>query len=387
MWIPLLFVALLSSQNWPTSGWSTSSPSTENVDAAVLEALDRELSAGKHGYVDSMLVLRNGRIVYEKSYKNDYVGLFEGRDQTRGPYNYYDPDWHPYYKGGSLHTMQSVSKSVTSALIGIAIREGRIPGVGVEVLPHFEGFRTQSSDPRWKEMTLRDLLTMTSGIEWDESTIDYTDPRNSCARMEASENWVQFVLDQPMADEPGKTFVYNSGVTELLAQILHHATGKDPNDYAAEKLFGPLGIERWYWKRTPTGLSDTEGGLYLEPRDLAKLGYLYLHDGVWEGKRILPEGWVRDSTTPHVAASGERRYGYQWWLLPYEGESRSYAWTCLGYGGQFLFVVPEYDVVAVFTGWNIYEGPSFSAALALERVVASVRSAGAQQEISADVGR
>jgi CubicO group peptidase (beta-lactamase class C family) len=360
---------------WPTRGWRISTPAEEAVDPTALDELDRELAGGKHGYVDSMLVIRNGRVVYEKFHRNDYVRLFEGKDPTRGPYNYYDPDWHPYYRGGSLHTMQSVSKSVTSALIGIAIRDGRIPGVGVEALPYFDGYRTRSSDPRWRKLTLRDLLTMTSGIEWDESTVDYTDPRNSCARMEASENWVQFVLDRPMAEEPGKTFVYNSGVTELLGEILRKATGKDPDDYAAEHLFAPLGIERWYWKKTPTGLSDTEGGLYLEARDLAKIGYLYLHDGVWEGKRILPEGWVRDSTTGHVDASGssERRYGYQWWLLPY-GDGSRWASAGLGYGGQFLFVVPEQDLVAVFTGWNIYEGPSFPASLALERVLASVRS-------------
>ncbi len=168
-------------------------------------------------------------------------------------------------------------------------------------------------------MTLKDLLTMTSGIRWDETTVDYTDPANSCARMEASKDWIQFVLDQPMAAEPGSTFVYSSGVTELLAEVLRKATGKQADAYAAEHLFGPLGISRFYWKKTPTGHPDTEGGLYLTARDLAKIGYLYMKDGVWEGRRILPEGWAAASTRRQSDPTGEdasMKYGYQWWVLP-----------------------------------------------------------------------
>lgn len=378
-------------QPWPTKGWSTAAPSEEGVDVAVLDAFDRELASGDHGYVDGMLVIRHGRIVYEKSYdhRGDYARLFAAmKDQTPGIYNYYDPDWHPWYpKDGNLHTMQSVTKSVTSALVGIAIGSNRIPNVGVEVRPYFVGLRF-SADHRWRAMTLKDLLTMTSGIEWDESTVSYTDPKNSCAGMEASKDWVQFVLDQPMATDPGTSFVYNSGVTELLAHILMKATGKDPDAYAAEHLFQPLGIESWYWKKTPTGLSDTEGGLYLAARDLAKIGYLYLHDGVWGGERILPEGWVQESTAAAVRTSPEEngyRYGYQWWLTPYDGASGaslSWAPTCWGYGGQFLFVVPEYDVVAVFTGWNIYDKPELSPNLALGKVIASLHESAKTSEES-----
>jgi CubicO group peptidase (beta-lactamase class C family) len=376
--LSLILWAALAASEWPTRGWSHSTPEAEGVDASILEAFHRDLASGKHGYVDGMLVIRNGRIVFEKSYDHtdDYSRLFEGKGDG-GIYNYYDPDWHPYYRKGPLHTLQSVSKSVTSMLLGIAKQKGALADLDAPALPLFEGFRTRGDDQRWRALTLRHLLTMTSGIEWDETTVDYTDPKNSCAAMEASDDWVQFVLDREMAAEPGKGFVYNSGVTELLGQILKNATGTDPDAYASEQLFRPLGIESWYWKKTPTGLSDTEGGLYLTARDLAKVGYLYLRDGAWEGKRILPEGWVAESTAPAVEATSnparERKYGYQWWLLPYEGSKRSWAPAALGYGGQFLFVVPEYDLVAVFTGWNIYGGPGLDAELALSRVVASVR--------------
>ena len=178
-------------------------------------------------------------------------------------------------------------------------------------------------------MTLEHVLTMTTGIKWDESTVTYTDPANSCANMEKSQDWIQFVLDQPMADAPGAKFVYNSGATELLSYLIKKGTGKQAHEYAAEHLFGPLGITDTYWKTTPTGLADTEGGLYLTARDLAKIGYLYLHDGVWDGRRLLPEGWVKASTSPKVdtrpGVERSRRYGYQWWVLPY-GTAGRYAY-------------------------------------------------------------
>jgi len=345
---------------------------TAHLDATVLDRLDADLSRGKHGYVDGFLVIRNGRVAYEKTYRHDYAKLFQAApDRVPGPYNYYDPAWYPYEHGSDLHTMQSVSKSVTSALVGIAIRRGEISGVDAKAVPYFSAYRV-AADPRRERMTLKDLLTMTSGIRWDETTVDYTDPANSCARMEASEDWIQFVLDQPMAAEPGSTFVYSSGVTELLAEVLRKATGKQADAYAAEHLFGPLGISRFYWKKTPTGHPDTEGGLYLTARDLAKIGYLYMKDGVWDGRRILPEGWAAASTRRQSDPTGEdatMKYGYQWWVLP--GKTPSYAG--IGYGGQLLVVVPSLELIAVFTGWNIYDKPALTAEFARDRVLEAIR--------------
>ena len=364
---------LSSGAIWPTKGWPSSTPAAEGLDASVLDRLDAEITSGKHGYVDGLLVIRHGRVVYEKSYRHDYAKLFESApDRVPGPYNYYDPAWYPYEHGSDLHTMQSVSKSVTSALIGIAIRRGEIPGVDAKALPYFSAYHL-AADPRRERMSLKDLLTMTSGIRWDETTVDYTDPANSCARMEASKDWVQFVLDQPMAADPGTTFVYSSGVTELFAEVLRKATGKQADVYAAEHLFGPLGITRFYWKKTPTGHPDMEGGLYLTPRDLAKIGYLYLNEGVWEGKRILPEGWVACSTRRQSDPTGEdasMKYGYQWWVLP----GTPSAFAAIGYGGQLLVVVPSRELIAVFTGWNIYDKPALTAEFARDRVLAAVRN-------------
>jgi CubicO group peptidase (beta-lactamase class C family) len=359
---------------WPTAGWTTSPPEEQGLSGPALEKLSAELAGETHGYIDGLLVIRRGRIVFERSYVRDYERAFAtAPDRTRDPYNYYDPAWHPYYKGTSLHTLQSVSKSVTATLIGIAIRRGEIQGTDAPALPYFEGY-TVADDVRRQRWKLKHLLTMTAGIAWDETTVPYTDPKNSCAAMERSRDWVQFVLDQPLAAEPGSQFVYNSGVTELLAQVLKKATGKHADEYAAAELFQPLGITNSYWKRTPTGHPDTEGGLYLTPRDLAKIGYLHLHDGAWNGRQILPPGWAREATRAQVTNLGRpgRTYGYQWWQTT--GQDRPANFLASGYGGQYLIVVPSLDLIAVFTGWNIYDDRSLSPALALDRILAAVKN-------------
>jgi CubicO group peptidase (beta-lactamase class C family) len=369
----LCATSVMAAETWPTAGWPASTPAAEGLDAAALERLDRELAAGSQGYVDGMLVIRHGRVVYEKTYTHDYDVLFaKAPDRKSGLYNYYDSRFHPWYEKGPLHTLQSVSKSVTSALIGIAIGRGEIAGVDAKALPFFEGY-TLDADPRRAKWTLRDLLTMTAGIRWDEDTVPYTDPANSCAGMEASPDWVQFVLSQPMAAEPGSTFVYSSGVTELLAAVLKKATGEHADAYAEKHLFAPLGIRSYHWKHTPTGHPDTEGGLYLTARDLAKLGYLFAHDGQWEGRRVLPTGWAAESTRARVplAAGKPLQYGYQWWTLPAAGRPEHFA--AIGYGGQYLLVVPSLELIAVFTGWNIWDKPEMDASWALGRVLEAVK--------------
>ena len=371
----LVATATPAAPPWPTKAWPESTPTAEGLDPAPLEAFDRELAAGRSGNVDSMLVIRHGKVVYEKSYDHaaDYARLFAGKGAP-GIYNYYDPGWHPYYKGTKLHTMQSVSKSVTSALIGIAIGEGKLPGVDAKAMPYFSDFKV-APDPRRDRMTIADILTMRTGIRWDEESTEYTDPRNNCAVMEGSQDWVRYVLEQPMAADPGTTFVYDSGATMLLSYLLQKTTGQPADDYAKARLFGPLGIHDYFWKRTPKGLADTEGGLYLTPRDLAKIGYLYLHDGFWEGKRLLPAGWVAAATKP-LTPTNEKgyEYGYQWWVMP-EGDGLSHAgYNAWGYGGQLLLVVPDLDLIAVFTGWNIYDTPSLDPRYALSRILAAVNN-------------
>jgi len=268
-----------------------------------------------------------------------------------GPYNYFDPAWHPYYQGTQLHTMQSVSKTVSSAIIGVAMLRGDFKaGLDTPVLSYFDSAKVKNVDERKRRMTLRHVLTMTTGLDWTEN-VAYNDPRNDSSLMEATDDWVQYVIDRPMAAEPGRVFDYSSGASELMAHIFLKETGQDIDTYGDRHLFEPLGIEH-YWKRTPLGMVDTEGGLYLRGVDLAKIGHLYLHDGTWNGKQIISRDWVKESVTPFIQAEEDYKYGFKWWLLPRK-DSRQFVWMARGFGGQELMVFPEEELIVVFTGWDI----------------------------------
>src|ERR1700757_3720111 len=303
---------------WPTRGWATASPGNVGLDEQALLGLDKDMASGKYSQMmDSFAVFRCGKKVFERSYAHDYAKIYGKEAGERGPlnarlagrYNYFDPYWHPYYHGTDLHTMQSVSKTVTSVIIGAAMQRGDFKGgLDTPVLKYFDTSKVKNVDDRKRRITLRDVLTMTPGLEWHEEDVPYDDPRSDSSLMEATDDWVQYVIDKPMAAEPGKVWNYSSGATELLAYIFQKETGRDIDDYGQKYLFAPLGI-RHEWKRTYTGVVDTEGGLYLNGGDLAKIGYLYLHNGVWDGARIVSSEWVKESVTPYYQTD-EPRFKY-----------------------------------------------------------------------------
>src|SRR5712692_11792613 len=201
--------------------------------------------------------------------------------------------------------MQSVSKTVTSITIGIAMSRREFPAdLDAPILKYFDEYKIANLDERKRCITLRDLLTMTAGLEWNED-LPYNDTKNSADVMEATHDWAQYVINQPMAAEPGKVFVYSSGVTQLLSHIFKKATGKNVDAYAAQYLFQPLGI-RYHWKHSPTGLADTEGGLFISTASLAKIGFLFLKNGKWEGKQIVPADWVKGLSDVRDERGGRR---------------------------------------------------------------------------------
>jgi CubicO group peptidase (beta-lactamase class C family) len=268
--------------------------------------------------------------------------------------------------------MQSVSKTFTSITMGVAMqrRDFRVD-LDAPVLKYFDGYKIANLDDRKRRITLRNLLTMSSGLEWHED-LAYDDPKNSADLMEATSDWVQYVIDQKMVSEPGTVFVYNSGGTELLAYIFKKVTGRNVDEYAAEYLFQPLGMH-YFWKHTPLGLPDTEGGLYVASRDLARIGLLFLHGGVWEGKQIVPADWIKQSVAPAISTGrGGWKYGFQWWLIPYGKTGEKLAWSARGFGGQQLILVPEYDLIVVFTGWDILPSSEKYKHDQLERILAAV---------------
>ena len=355
---------------WPDAEWPVAAPEEGGIDTAPLEALHSRVTDGQFGYVNRVLVVSGGRLVFDQRYDHDYRNVSRdlsgplgcGVDACGGPedlhdFNYLHPDVHPYYRGREVHTLQSVTKSVTSALIGIAIKRGEIPDVDVPAFDLLTDHDLSELDPRVRTATLEDLLTMRLGIEWHE-TDRPLDDTNTTLQLEKSANWVEFTLSQPSDSDPGEKWNYNSGGSHLMSAIILQATGRTADKYAEEHLFGPLDIHDYHWKKDPQGLPDTEGGLYLASEDLARIGYLYLQDGVWNGERILPEGWVADATARQVDDVAPDNpnwnwgYGYQWWRLDSHGLT---VWTGLGFGGQTLIVIPERNIVGVVNSWNIFD--------------------------------
>ncbi len=369
---------------FPAERWATTTPRVAGLDAAVLDSIDAEIRSGRYGAVDRFLVIRRGRLAYDRRYTQNYDSIYgdSSRRATTlrtgdrsGPYNYFNAWWHPYYRRGDLHTLQSVTKTVTSIVIGTAVLRGEFPSLDTPVLSFFDSGTVANVDARKRRMTIRHLLTMTAGISWDENR-PYGDTANTAIGLEASYDWVKYTIDRPMMEEPGTRFNYNSGASELLAHVFRRATGLDVEEYAARHLFGPVGIRDWYWKRTPAGLPDTEGGLYLSSEDLARLWYLFLQGGRWNGRQVVSEDWVRQSVAPAVAVGnrpGGAHYGLKWWLFPNPTDSTRVVWAGSGFGGQFPMAVPEEDLIVVVNQWNILPGqPSLPVGRVLARILGSM---------------
>jgi CubicO group peptidase (beta-lactamase class C family) len=314
--------------SWPGDDWQRSTPKKAGLDPQAIAQLDAEFRTGKHGYVDSMLIIRNGRMAFEAYYQNDYrslnADLVTGKS---GPWNYYDVNWHPFHMESDLHTVQSTTKSFMSALVGIAIARGDLPGVNAtlgELLP-----KRKIAEPRKAAITLDNILTMRPGFEWEED-VSYWDPGNDAIRVEQTNDWVAYLLDKPLAHEQGTTYKYNSTNTQLMSEMVSTASGRSLDDYADEFLFGPIGIKDYFWKDAPEGFKDVAGGLYLKPRDLARFGLLYEREGEWNGRQVIPSEWVSKSARPYVADTSPRVSRFQRWIrLPVVDLQRRERWQTL----------------------------------------------------------
>jgi CubicO group peptidase (beta-lactamase class C family) len=370
---------LSNATKWPTHGWAKGTPASVGLDEKPLAELDSILARGK-AWPDAFAVFRCGTEVFERTYPRDFGTMYANEAKARGPlnahltgwYNYFDPTWHPYFHGTDLHTMQSVTKTVSSVIMGIAITRGDFKaGLDTPLLKYFDVSKVKNVDERKRRITLLHVLTMSTGLDWNEE-VAYDDPKNDASLMEAADDWVQYVIDRPMVQEPGKVFNYTSGGSELLAYVFQQETGQDIEIYGEKYLFKPLGMDH-FWKRTPLGLPDTEGGLFLRAADLAKIGYLYLHDGMWDGNQIVSKDWVKQSLAPYIVAEEGFKYGYKWWLRP-RTDRQGYIWMARGFGGQQLIVFPEENLIAVFTGWEILKEEGSGDLKILSQLLSAVRA-------------
>jgi CubicO group peptidase (beta-lactamase class C family) len=315
---------------WPTKRWRTASPSSQGMDAKQLTAMVAEIRDAKLP-IDSVTVIRHGYVVLDQSF-----GRFATR--TLG---------EPYASGG-LHELQSATKSVTSMLLGIALHQNSSSGVTVKTpvwrLAATLHYVPANLDPRKRAMTLKDLLTMQSGLAWKETGYAYTPGSgNDVIAMLATNNWTKYTVDRPMASQPGTRFNYNTGGAHLVSGAVTLLTHKTAAAYAAQRLFAPLGIHSYKWLTAPEGVNAGGFGLELQPRDLTKLAFLYLHHGNWNGRQIVPSSWVEQSTTDQVA-DPLYEYGYLWWLDRADG----YAFMA-GLYGQLAAAIPDKDLVVVIT--------------------------------------
>jgi CubicO group peptidase (beta-lactamase class C family) len=301
------------------------------------------------------LIDRNGTLVFER-YFNGYV-----RDR--------------------LHPLYSVTKSVMSSLIGISIDRDEITGVDANMVAFFPEYHGEidNLDSLKEEVTLEHLLSMTAGFEWDEWTYPYDDPRNDVTKMYVSRDWVKYVLDLPMSDVPGARVVYNSGASMLLSAILTHATGLTAKEYASQYLFGRLGITTWIWESPPytPNMSIGGWGLHMRPVDMITFGRLYLQLGRWNDEQILSENWVWKSTEPYGRLSEWYEYGYQWWRYSDRVVDEGLleindVFIAVGRGGQYIWVVPQYNMVVASTAWNDNNGKS-SAPMFMNYIIPAVR--------------
>lgn len=247
----------------------------------------------------------------------------------------------------TLHDLRSVTKSIVGLLYGIALSEGKVPDLGASLVAQFPDYADLAGDPDRAAIRVRDALAMTMGTEWDES-LPYTDPRNSEIAMELAADRYRFALDRPMVAAPGQTWTYNGGAVALIAKLIADGVGMPIDAYARRVLFEPLGIDVVEWIRGADGEPSAASGLRLSAHDLAKVGRMISGGGVFEGRRVVPEDWLRLSFTPWSQLDG-LRYGYLWWLADWGDPP---GWVAgFGNGGQRLTVQPEIDlVIVIFAG-------------------------------------
>jgi CubicO group peptidase (beta-lactamase class C family) len=306
-------------------GWETASLKEAGLDSEQLAAMMEDIQDGGFENLHSLLIVKDGRLVFEE--------YFRGHNPRNIDY------------------VASVTKSVTSILVGIAIDQGFIEGSDqylVELLPSYAN--VFNADPLKQKLQLWHLLSMTSGLEWDEDTFPYGDPRNDATAMERSTNAVLFVLNRPVIREPGSQFQYSGANPMLLSAILQEATGMTVAEFARLYLFEPLGISQYRWDAYADGHTHTDGGLSLRPRDMAKIGQLMLNGGQWNGVRIVSEAWVAESTQARTTVSPGIHYSYLWWRenqAVYLETVEPY--FAAGFGGQLINVYPDQKMIIVVT--------------------------------------
>lgn len=315
--------------------------------AGITARLDRAIADKQVWNLHGLIVLRDQRVVIER--------YFEGPDQARGIGKIGNVAFTPT----TLHDLRSCSKSIVALLYGIALQQGKVPAPETPLHQAFPEY-ADIADKADARLTVHHVLTMTMGIDWDESSLPYADLRNSETAMDAAPERYRYILERPIIDAPGAHWRYCGGATALLARLIAKGTGMTLHDFARKNLFDPLGLGPTEWAGGADGEPFAASGARMAVRDLAKIGLLMLSGGAADGRQIVPADWITRCTTIQVSADELRRYGYQWWLLDVAfGQPRGWAagrlermWMAQGEGGQRLFIIPALNLIIAITAGN-----------------------------------
>jgi CubicO group peptidase (beta-lactamase class C family) len=300
-----------------------------------------KIREGAFGEIHGLLIVHKGKLVVEEYFPGyRFMGGFTD------------------FTASDLHNLASVSKSITSLCVGIAVDKGFIKSIDQPFLDFFP--EASAAQREGKEgITLRHLLTMTAGIDWDERTFPYTDGRNDVVQLYYSPDPLAFILGRKAVAPPGSQWNYNGGCTNLLGEIVRRSSGIPLDEFAREFLYTPLGITRGTWITLSNGFIYASGDAALRPRDMAKLGMLVLNRGTWNGIRVVSEDWLDASMRSAAAPPGSAGYGFSWWLPAYvtsKAEGMGPVYEAAGWGGQYILIVPNRDLVIAVTGGN-YDAP------------------------------
>jgi CubicO group peptidase (beta-lactamase class C family) len=327
-------------------GWETAKPGPQAISLVKLEDGVKAIMRGEYPHIHSILIACQGKLIFEEYF----------------PGYAYKGEWTDF-NHATPHGLQSVTKSLTSLVFGIAFDQGYIENIDSSILnwyPEYDG----SDRAEKKAITIRHLLSMQSGLEWNEWSRSYSSRFNDLNRFYRSKEPIDFVLKKKLVDEPGTNFSYNSACTSLLGDIIYRSTGQYFDEYAEQYFFKLLGINNIQWESILPNMITTAGGLKLRPRDLLKIGYLILQNGIWEDKQIISEEWLKQVFYPSAFTDESWDYGFQW-VLPRIIHPRTQkvleSYLAGGFGGQYLIVYPEQNCIVVMTGGS-YKSEDSSAA-------------------------
>lgn len=343
-----------------SDGIAVGSLSDAGMDTAEINKLQHEITEGVYPNIHSLLIMRNNKLVYEN--------YWTGKDNAWGN----DQGVRPHTID-SLHDLRSISKSVVGICVGIAIAQGKIKSVDQRVFEFFPEYAKYDTG-LIRTLTIKHLLTMSSGLEWNEE-VPYDNPINSEIQMIRSPQPIEYVLSRPMDTVPGAVWKYNGGTTQLLAAIIKKTTGKQVDSFANEFIFQPLGMKPFYWfSYEGTHIPAAASGLRLRPRDILKFGMLCYNKGQWEGRQIVPASWIAESFQPQIKIDNGA-YGYQFWILDDSVNNKPVRIVgCIGNGDQRIFFDHENNLLVVVTAgnynqWNIRKN---SHAMMRERIYPSL---------------